>query len=341
MRCELGVLVIGLIALSGCHTSLKYGSGDVSVASWGATAPRLIGPLEGRQLPPGAMMVPGQPYGPDWADLSGSMRKHLIRAGLSPLAAPAPTSVESARRTLEAARKAGVPVAVVRLNVWRYSGVYHDWIGITFLLGLAPGFICMAIPMHSEIAEVQLQAVVVDTRTEEVLGRFVVTGRHQDTTTAYTWDPADGAVDAAKRATQMLIDAMSKAARAGYPKRAKSDDLAGALLARVTPPAVVLPPVTGAPAKRAPSAPTTPPAGTKGATLRFLKNRAQIKAGVTTRAQVDTLLGKPTLNQMAGARRQYFYVHSQPENGRVVTRMLYVWFKTNDVVDEVKYTQTP
>jgi len=43
-----------------------------------------------------------------------------------------------------------------------------------FVIGLAPGLICMALPVNDEFALIQLDAVVVDVDRQEVLGSYLV-----------------------------------------------------------------------------------------------------------------------------------------------------------------------
>ena len=83
-----------------------------------------------------------------------------------------------------------------------------------------------------------------------------------------------------------------------------------------------------------------PATGTDAASIAFVTRHEEVVVGKTTQAWVLEELGQPSVDQMDGPRRFLFYVHSQSEDGRVVTRMLSIWFRADGVVDEVKYSQT-
>lgn len=347
MRNAMVFLLATTVAASGCHRSLRYSADDQPAASWAGPAPRLVGPVNwpiGAAPPPRAYLIRGQDYASDWADLSGSMRDQLARAGMKPLQTPPPRTVEEARKTLAAAAKAGGQLAYVRMQVWSCGERFKTWVGFMFVIGLAPGLICMALPVNDEFALIQLDAIVVDPGSQEVLGTYLVNEGYNGSGTGYALNAAPEARAMTQDAIRKLVDEISADARAKYPRRKKVDDLAAAL---VGPP--VIPALTPAAkaklAKTQPklSKPSAPPPGTPGAKVAWLEHYGEVQAGVTTRAQVDALLGTPTLNQLDKKtnRQMYFFVHSQPEAGKIVTRMFYVWFKTGtDVVDEVKYSQT-
>jgi len=110
MRKLLVFLLATTLATPGCHRSLRYTADDQQAASWPGPAPRLVGPINwpiGAVPPPRAYLIRGQAYAADWADLSGSMRDQLTRAGMKPLPTPPPRTVEAARKTLAVVAKAG------------------------------------------------------------------------------------------------------------------------------------------------------------------------------------------------------------------------------------------
>lgn len=331
-----------LAGAPGCRTSCDYGTGDVRRQDWGAAAPMAVDPAL-TSVPP-CPVIPGQRRAEDWAELGPSVRAHLAASGLRPLPAGVPTSEAEAARLLDAAREAGAPLVSVSIDATGAHGVFHDTVTWLLVIGIAPGLVACAIPVHDEIGVALASALVLDPARDEVLGQFFVQRTVQEKATAYGYSPEGRAIDAVESGVEELLEKVAAAARKGFPDRKPATEPLPALLARNVTPGprisgvpVGVAPAAAAPGPAAPAAESELPAAPAAApgTARFLDHYEELVVGTTTRAQVLELLGPAAVDRADGERHLLFWVHSQPEAGKTATRMLHVWLR-GDVVDEVK-----
>ncbi len=348
----LGLALAGalLVFAPGCRTSCTYATGDVEALDWGGAAPGFLEPIY--VAAPAAPVVAGQDRARDWAELGPSLRRHLVATGLTPASAAPLRGEADAERVLEAARAKGQNLVFVTLNLVAAGGEFHDSIGLLYLLGVAPGLIGYALPIHKEIGIAHVCALVVDPTSDERLGLYWAQATLNEVATGYDYAPAALSIRAVKAATEDVLGQIAKAAREGFPERkaATPDGLATLLFRHGAPGmARIYGNPTGAEVidaeGRVPSMqPTPPPPGPAASptgknTTQFLDHRKELVEGKTTLDEVLALLGAPALDQVRIGRRFFFWVHSQAEGGKVVTRMLSVWFR-DGVVDEVVFTTT-
>ncbi len=234
-----GCLIVSAFVLSSCGISLKYSSSGIDKADPGPKPLRIVAVDLMDTRTNNTTPIVRQNPADDLADLRISIREHLETARIvqdKKEMAAAPESIGQIETILGAARKQGVDaVLFLRLDNASVHGQIAGFVSGTNMvaailtpvggIGLLPLIIVNSISVNDEGAHVVVEAVLIDPKTNVLLGRFVQREDYDDKVSGWSFSPHGAFAELVKKAVQKNIVAVADASKAGFPGRAKRTDL--------------------------------------------------------------------------------------------------------------------
>lgn len=235
----IAVLTVG-ISLGGCGggVSLRYSDSGVDKVELGTGAPALavVDMIDGREVNTAPLV--NKELNKDLAALRQAVRTHLKLARLvasEKQVLPAPQTIEQVQTILNEARQRGAGAMLfLRLNLANFHGSPAGFVAVTNFgtilapvggIGLLPIVVVNSIPVNEEGAHVWVEAIIVDTKTHVILGRFEGREDYDDTVAGWSHNPPDELPDAIKKAVGKALAGMAAEVRAGFPNRTKKPEL--------------------------------------------------------------------------------------------------------------------